>query len=147
MATQDPQAGKAGEVGGGRGDGDGDDDDFELRRAAVRLSLWQSLGRASRQLIYSIVMRSGGEPFGAPFELGLQSLTEQVVKRLSQHSFFGFEALEKMELRGRRNKFTRHGAAPYRGPHRQAPTPADGGLGSGRRPRGLLMRLSWRRRR
>lgn len=69
----------------------------------------------SAEGIYEAVMRSGGEPSGAPFEAGLSSLTQRVVKLLGQTGFFGFETLERLRRRNQRNKFTRHGAAPFTG--------------------------------
>jgi len=77
------------------------------RRGAAR--------RDSDDAIYGSVMGAGGEPFGAPFEVGLQSLTTRLVKLLRQTGFFRFETLERLRPRHRRNKFTRHGAAPFVG--------------------------------
>lgn len=82
--------------------------------------------RQSAETLYDATMRSGGEPFGAPFESGTSTLTERIVKLLRQAGFFGFETMEKLRARNRRNKFTRHGAAPFVGDY-----PAPGG----RRPR------------
>lgn len=93
----------------------------EKLREAQQLTLWGHLRKVSRNLIYGVMMRGGGEPFGAPFERGMQSLDERVVKKLHQRSFFSFESLEKLRRRRERNKFTRHGAAPYRGPYQFAP--------------------------
>lgn len=84
--------------------------------------------RNPRDVIYEAMAR-GGESFGAPFRQGLASLTEQVVQRFKQRSFFGFETLERdtdvapgTEAEGpTRNKFTRYGAAPFRGPHKKPP--------------------------
>jgi hypothetical protein len=73
--------------------------------------------RASADLIYDSVMRCGGEPFGAPFEAGLSSLTERIVKLFKLSGFFGFESMERLRAKNRRNKFTRHGAAPFLGEH------------------------------
>lgn len=74
--------------------------------------------RRSRDLIYESVMRGGGEPFGAPFALGIQSLTEKIVSLFRVKGFFGFESMERLRPRNRRNKFTRHGASRFRGPFR-----------------------------
>ena len=79
------------------------------RREAVR--------RESEDVIYRAVMGSGGEPFGAPFEAGLSTLTQKLVKLVKQTGFFRFETLERLRRRNQRNKFTRHGAAPYVGDH------------------------------
>lgn len=81
--------------------------------------------RKSRDVIYEAMAR-GGASFGAPFRQGLASLTEGVVRRLKQRSFFGFETLERDGGGGddqapTRNKFTRYGAAPYRGPYKKTP--------------------------
>jgi hypothetical protein len=72
----------------------------------------------SADRIYRSVMRSGGEPFGAPFENGTASLTSRIVQLFKQAGFFGFETLERLRKRNRRNKFTRHAAAPFLGQHR-----------------------------
>jgi hypothetical protein len=69
----------------------------------------------SADRIYRSLMRSGGEPFGAPFESGTPTLTERIVQLFKQAGFFGFETLERLRKRNRRNKFTRHGAAPFSG--------------------------------
>jgi hypothetical protein len=71
--------------------------------------------RESGDRIYQSIMHGGGEPFGAPFESGVSSLTTKIVQVLKQAGFFGFETMERLRLRNRRNKFTRHGAAPYLG--------------------------------
>ena len=71
--------------------------------------------RPSPDLIYQTIMRGGGEPFGRPFELSMQSLTAKVVKLFRQHSFFAFESMDKPKARNRVNKFTRYGAARFRG--------------------------------
>ncbi len=71
--------------------------------------------RESADAIYEAVMRGGGEPFGAPFEAGLSSLTRRVVALLKQSGFFAFETMERLRRRNQRNKFTRHGAAPFVG--------------------------------
>jgi hypothetical protein len=78
--------------------------------------------RRSTDLIYESVMRGGGEPFFAPFELGIASLTEKIVKLFKQHSFFGFETMERPRRKNRRNRFTRYGASPYRGSYRKNPS-------------------------
>ena len=71
--------------------------------------------RSSEDVIYESIMRSGGEPFGAPWDLGLSSLTERVVKLFRQRSFFRFETLERLKKKGSRNRFTRHGSSRYFG--------------------------------
>jgi hypothetical protein len=73
----------------------------------------------SAERIFRSVMRSGGEPFGAPFESGVASLTERIVRLFKQAGFFGFETLERLRRRNRRNKFTRHAAAPYTGDYKK----------------------------
>lgn len=70
-------------------------------------------GAASSELIRETIMRSGGEPFGRPYEMSLHSLTEKVVKLFRLKSFFGFEIFEKPTHR--RNKFTRYGASRFFG--------------------------------
>ncbi len=86
--------------------------------AEIDRGLTKDHQRKSTDLIYEWVMRAGGEPFGRPFAAGVQSLTAKVVKLLKQRGFFGFETLEKASGKSR-NKFTRHGAAPHRGPLRR----------------------------
>src|SRR4051794_19338374 len=71
--------------------------------------------RSSRDLIYESVMRGGGEPFGAPYDLGLPSLIERIVRRFKQRSFFTFETFERAGKERKLNKFTKYGAARYRG--------------------------------
>jgi hypothetical protein len=71
--------------------------------------------RHSRDLIYESVMRGGGEPFGAPYDLGLPSLIERIVRRFKQRSFFNFETFERAGKERKLNKFTKYGAARYRG--------------------------------
>lgn len=90
----------------------------DLEKMDVALALpevRQKLARKSSDLIYESVMRGGGEPFGAPFEVGTASLTEKIVKLLKLVGFFSFETMEKLGRRNLRNKFTRHGAAPFVG--------------------------------
>ena len=65
--------------------------------------------------INDFIMRGGGEPFGKPFEIGTPTLTERVVTFFKQHSFFGFETFEKPKTQKKHNKFTKYGAARYRG--------------------------------
>lgn len=60
-------------------------------------------------------MRSGGEPFGPPYEIGTPSLTEKIVRLFKLRGFFAFETLEKLGRPNRRNKYTRHSAANYLG--------------------------------
>lgn len=75
--------------------------------------------RPSYELIYEVLMRAGGEPFGTPYDIGIASLTERIVAKLKQRGFFGFETMERKPPRGRGNKFTRQGAAAFRGPYRR----------------------------
>jgi hypothetical protein len=89
----------------------------ERRRDAAQLRLWRALAKASQDLIYMALQRAGGEPFAAPFEPGLPTLTMRVVRFLKQRSFFMFNSMEILQRRAQRNKFTRHGASPYRGPY------------------------------
>lgn len=86
--------------------------------AEIDDGLTKGYQRKSSELIYESIMRGGGEPFGAPFELGIGSLTERIVKLFRQKSFFAFETIERPRRRGRRNKFTRYAAAPFRGSHK-----------------------------
>ena len=51
----------------------------------------EASARANRSRIRDFVMRSGGEPFGPPYELGPPSLTEKIVAFFKQKGFFGFE--------------------------------------------------------
>ena len=83
------------------------------------LTLAASSKRQSSDRIRQAVMKSGGEPFLAPFEVGVSTLTEKIVKFFKQMSFFGFETLEHLKQNNRRNKFTRHGSAPFRGQYRK----------------------------
>jgi len=71
--------------------------------------------RPSNELIYDAMMRGGGEPFGAPYEVGTSSLTERIVRFFKQKSFFGFETFEKRRRRRRKNRFTRYGSSRYNG--------------------------------
>ena len=68
------------------------------------------------ETIYRYIMRGGGEPFGAPYEIGQPSLTEKIVRFFKQKSFFGFETMEPTKKKKNVNKFTRYGASRYRGP-------------------------------
>ena len=72
--------------------------------------------REQEETIYRYIMRGGGEPFGAPYEMGKQSLTEKIVRFFKQKSFFGFETMEPTKKKKNINKFTRYGASRYRGP-------------------------------
>jgi hypothetical protein len=87
--------------------------------AQIDDGLLKNYRRSSKDLIYETVMRGGGEPFGAPFEVGVSTLTEKVVRFFKQFGFFGFETLERPRRRNRRNKYTRYGASTYRGPYRR----------------------------
>jgi hypothetical protein len=94
--------------------------DDEKLAPGARPSLGERRDASRREcddVIYRAVMRTGGEPFGAPFEVGLSSLTQRLVHALRQIGFFRFETLERLRPRHRRNKFTRHGAAPFVGDH------------------------------
>lgn len=71
--------------------------------------------RQSDDLIYESMMRGGGEAFGAPYRLGLGSLTDKIVKFFKQRSFFGFETFEQAPDRQHKNKFTRYGASRHFG--------------------------------
>ncbi len=75
--------------------------------------------RKSSDLIYESIMRGGGEPFGEPYEVSAQTLTDRIVKFFRQKGFFGFEFFEKRRRRRYRNKFTKYGAAPFRGDHKR----------------------------
>jgi hypothetical protein len=72
---------------------------------------------SSHEVIYDAMMRSGGEPFGAPWGFGLASLTVRVVRRFKIKGFFGFETMEKLKPKNKRNKFTRAGASRFWGPY------------------------------
>ena len=74
--------------------------------------------RRSEEAIYRYVMRGGGEAFGKPYEVGKQSLTQKIVHFFKQRGFFAFETLEKPETSKKQNKFTKYGAARYRGPYK-----------------------------
>jgi hypothetical protein len=74
--------------------------------------------RSSSDLIYEAIMRGGGEPFGAPYEIGVGSLTVRIVGFFRQKSFFAFETLERPRRKNARNKFTRYGASPFLGRYR-----------------------------
>lgn len=76
--------------------------------------------RPSHDLIYETIMRSGGEPFGNPYGIGISTLTNKVVKFFKQRSFFGFETFEPSRPKRRRNRFTRHGASRYFGDYNLA---------------------------
>ena len=71
--------------------------------------------RSSHDVIYESVMRGGGEPFGAPYEVGVSSLTEKIVRFFRQRSFFGFEVFEGARPKRKRNRFTRYGSSRYFG--------------------------------
>lgn len=89
--------------------------------------LYRKATHKSHELIYEYVMRNGGEPFGQPYEISTSTLTEKIVKFFKQKGFFGFEFMEKANASKRkiRNKFTRYGAAPFRGPHQRDSKPND----------------------
>lgn len=74
--------------------------------------------RKSNDLIYDSIMRGGGEPFMEPYEVSAQSLTEKIVRYFKQKGFFGFEFFERRRRVKRRNKFTKYGAAPFRGEYK-----------------------------
>ena len=75
--------------------------------------------RKSEEGIYRYVMKGGGAAFGQPYESGKQSLTEKIVKFFKQRGFFGFETLETPKTQTKTNKFTKYGAARYRGPYKK----------------------------
>ena len=75
--------------------------------------------RKSSELIYESIMKGGGEPFGEPYEVSAQSLTERIVRFFRQRGFFAFEFFERRRVRRRKNKFTKYGAAPFRGDYRK----------------------------
>ena len=81
--------------------------------------------RDSADRIYRSVMRSGGEPFGKPYEVGPQTLTEKIVNFFKQRGFFGFESLEKPATQPSKNKFSRYGATRFRGPYPNTADDAD----------------------
>ena len=81
-----------------------------------RLTPAQQEKLQQEETIYRYIMRGGGEPFGAPYEIGKQSLTEKIVRFFKQKSFFGFETMEPTKKKKNVNKFTRYGASRYRGP-------------------------------
>lgn len=86
--------------------------------SSVRQLPWtlnQDHKRQSSERIYDSVMRGGGEPFGAPYEVGTSTLTEKIVKFFKQRGFFSFETIDKKNLQKRRNKFTRYGSARFMG--------------------------------
>jgi len=94
-----------------------DDDKLAAGTRPSLVERREAARRESDDVIYRAVMGTGGEPFGAPFEAGLTTLTQRLVKLIKQTGFFGFETLERLRPRHRRNKFTRHGAAPFVGDH------------------------------
>ncbi len=79
--------------------------------------------REHEETSYRYIMRGGGEPFGAPYEMGKQSLTEKIVRFFKQKSFFGFETMEPTKKKKNINKFTKYGASRYRGPLRKNKKP------------------------
>lgn len=84
----------------------------------VEDTLITSSPRNTEDLIFESIMRGGGEPFGPPFEIGITTLTEKLVKFFKQRSFFAFETLDKPRSKNRINRFTKYGASPFRGKHR-----------------------------
>jgi hypothetical protein len=86
--------------------------------ARIDDGLTKGYQRPSSDLIYEAIMRGGGEPFGAPYEIGVGSLTDRIVGFFRQKGFFAFETLEKPRRRKARNKFTRYGASLFRGQYR-----------------------------
>jgi hypothetical protein len=95
--------------------------------AEIDDGLSKNYQRKSSDLIYEAVMRGGGEPFGAPFEASVGSLTERIVKLFRQKGWFGFETLDRPRQKNRGNRFTRYGASPFRGRHRPKKPPPSGG--------------------
>lgn len=85
--------------------------------AEIDDGLSKNYQRKSNDLIYESVMRSGGEPFFEPLGVGVSSLTDRIVRFFKQRGFFSFETFESRRQK-RRNKFTRYGAAPYRGSYK-----------------------------
>jgi hypothetical protein len=75
--------------------------------------------RKSSELIYESVMKGGGEPFGEPYEVSAQTLTERIVRYFKQRGFFAFEFFERRQRRKLKNKFTKYGSAPYRGSYKK----------------------------
>lgn len=71
--------------------------------------------RPSADLIYESMMRGGGEPFGTPYEVGVSTLTEKIVRFFKQKGFFPFETFEPSRPKRRRNRFTRYGASRFHG--------------------------------
>lgn len=86
---------------------DKSDEDLETRYTREK--------KRSQARIRAAILKSGGAPFGAPFGIGLQSLTSGVIRWFRQKGFFGFENFEALPKRNRRNRFTSHGAAPFVG--------------------------------
>ena len=81
----------------------------------------EQLQISNAERIRDFIMRGGGEPFGAPFEIHTLSLTEKVVKLFKQRGFFGFATLEKHQKKRKINKFTRYAAARFRGNYKTPP--------------------------
>jgi hypothetical protein len=80
--------------------------------AEIEEQLLKDYQRPSTDVIYETLMRAGGEPFGAPFEMGPSTLTEKIVRFFKQVGYFSFETFDK--TRRSKNKFTRYGAARYK---------------------------------
>ena len=75
--------------------------------------------RTGRNIIFEAMMRSG-DAFGRPLTAGVASLTEKLVRKLKQKGFFSFESFDRTGIAPKNrdpevNKFTRYGAAPFRG--------------------------------
>lgn len=87
-------------------------------------SRWQRYLQASHTRLRELSMRTGGEPF-APFEIALDTLTEEIVRKFNVRSFWGFAFLERLRRDRRGNKYTRFGAAPFRGDYVAINQPQD----------------------
>ena len=96
-----------------------DDESGQNPLATIDQELRQNHLRDSSELIYESVMRGGGEPFMAPFDVGTATLTDGIVKRFKLKGFFGFETVERTKVNRRRNKFTRYGATNRRNQRRK----------------------------
>lgn len=81
--------------------------------AEIKEELLKDYQRPSAEIIYETLMRAGGEPFGAPFEIGPSTLTEKIVRFFKQVGYFSFETFDKTR-QNKKNKFTRYGAARYK---------------------------------
>ena len=92
------------------------------KRPVSRPLLTTEYRRSARNVIYEAMMRAG-DAFGRPLTVGVSSLTEKVVRSFKQKGFFSFESYDRTGDAPKNrdpevNKFTRYGAAPFRGDHR-----------------------------